>query len=71
MKMFLGLLALCALSACSSLDNQAANGSKAVLEDGDYVTGSNLPQRNKKVQTLTPEQVEDMKRGITQDGKKG
>ncbi|MBC3871687.1 hypothetical protein [Undibacterium oligocarboniphilum] len=69
MKPYLILLILCALSACSTIDKPSPNGSKTVLDDGDYVTGSNLPQRGKRIQTLTPEQVEDMKRGVTQQGR--
>ncbi|WP_428717713.1 hypothetical protein [Undibacterium curvum] len=71
MKMLLGLLTVCTLSACSSLENQAANQSKAIADDADYVTGSNIRQRNRQIQTLTPSQAEDLKRGSIVSGQKG
>ncbi|MFZ6773371.1 hypothetical protein ACO0LB_11715 [Undibacterium sp. SXout7W] len=59
--------ALCALacisllSACGNMET--ASSQQGVLDDNNYVTGSNLPQRGKRVQTMTPEQAEEMRRG--------
>jgi len=63
MKLIFALACTSMLVACGSMEEPSGKG---VVDDDAYVTGSNLPQRGpKRVQTMTPEQVEDMKRGAT------
>ncbi|MFZ6849929.1 hypothetical protein [Undibacterium sp. RuRC25W] len=62
----LALTCVAILSACGTLNDTVADskGTNKVGE-GDYVTGSNLPQRGKRVQTINPEQMQDAIRGQT------
>lgn len=55
----LAILLLC-LAACAPIDpNQASR----VKGDDDYVTGSNLPRRDRsEVQVMSKEQMEDLQR---------
>ena len=55
------LACISVLSACGSMETTSSQ--QGVLDDNNYVTGSNLPQRGKRVQTMTPEQAEEMRRG--------
>lgn len=64
LKLLFALIWITLLGACSSMEPASSQG---VADDDDYVTGSNLPHKSgaKKVQTMTPEQIDDMKRGAS------
>ena len=61
------LVALCAASLLVSCADPAAPPAR-VYDDGDYVTGSNLPRRSRmppEAQTVSREVVEDWQRSRT------
>ncbi len=62
MKLCFALTSFLALAGCAAIGPETTN----TKEEPSFVTGSNLPQRGaRKVQTVSPDQIEDMRRGST------